>query len=165
MVPALPETVCDGFVMDDYVQISPRLAGAFKTPQNALSSVETEIYYLPEYFYWDGFTPTAVGCTYGGTLGIDSNFAGTRSLFTLNKCAFTTNFILTGTGSYNADTDRFVLEVSTTGRWKCNLKYVRSGERINITGKCDGKPVNDNHNDKDQDKHKAPDHKETKQDH
>jgi hypothetical protein len=63
---------------------------------------------------------------------------------------------MTGTGSYNADTDRFVLEVSTTGRWKCNLKYVRSGERINITGKCDGKPVNDNHNDKDQDKHKAP---------
>ena len=165
VVPALPETVCDGFVMDDYVQISPRLAGAFKTPQNALSSVETEIYYLPEYFYWDGFTPAAVGCTYGGTLGIDSNFAGTRSLFTLNKCAFTTNFIMTGTGSYNADTDRFVLEVSTTGRWKCNLKYVRSGERINITGKCDGKPVNDNHNDKDQDKHKAPDHKETKQDH
>ena len=102
VVPTQRETVCDGFVMDDYVQISPRLAGAFKTPHNALSSVETEIYYLPEYFYWDGFTPTSVGCTYGGTLGIDSNFAATRSLFDLNKCAFTTNFIMTGTGSYNA---------------------------------------------------------------
>ena len=30
VVPADRETVCDGFVMDDYVQISPRLAGAFK---------------------------------------------------------------------------------------------------------------------------------------
>ena len=165
VVPAQRETVCDGFVMDDYVQISPRFAGAFKTPHNALSSVETEIYYLPEYFYWDGFTPTAAGCTYGGTLGIESNFAGTRSLFALDKCAFTTNFIMTGTGSYNPTTDRFVLEVSTSGRWKCNLKYVRLGERINITGKCDGKPVNENHNDNDQDKHKAPDHKETKKDH
>ena len=106
VVPAQRGTICDGFVMDDYVQISPRLAGAFKTPQNALSSVETEIYYLPEYFYWDGFTPTAVGCTYGGTLGIDSNFAGTRSLFTLNKCAFTTNFIRQH--GFHAPTDRFV---------------------------------------------------------
>jgi pimeloyl-ACP methyl ester carboxylesterase len=165
VVPAQRETVCDGFVMDDYVQISPRLAGAFQTPQNALSSVETEIYYLPEYFYWDGFTPTSVGCTYGGTLGIDSNFAGTRSLFDLNKCAFTTNFIMTGSGSYNADTDRFVLEVSTTGRWKCNLKYVRVGERVNITGKCDGKSINANQNDNDRENHKHPDHRETKEAH
>jgi hypothetical protein len=81
VVPADRETVCDGFVMDDYVQISPRLAGAFKTPQNALSSVETEIYYLPEYFYWDGFTPTAVGCTYGGTSGNRLQFCWYDALF------------------------------------------------------------------------------------
>ena len=164
-VPAERETTCDGFLMDDYVPISPRFAREFKTPRNALSAVETEIYYLPEYFYWDGFTPTSVGCTYGGTLDFDTNFAGTRNRFTLNKCAFTTNFIMTGTGFYNFNNDRFVLEVKTTGRWKCDLKYVRTGEKINITGKCDGKSINENSNDDDQEKHKAPDHQETKEDH
>lgn len=164
VVPAARETTCDGVVTDDYVPISPRLASAFKTPDNALSSVETEIYYLPEYFYWDGFTPTAAGCAYGGTLGFAPNFAGTKSLFSLEKCAFTKNFIMTGTGAYNPTTDRFVLEVSITGRWQCNLKYVRKGERINITGKCDNKTVNEDHADVNQDKHKAPDHKEIKED-
>ncbi|MCI0556339.1 MAG: alpha/beta hydrolase [Anaerolineae bacterium] len=165
VVPSQRETICDGFLMDDYVPISPRLAGAFKTPRNALSAVETEIYYLPEYFYWDGFTPTAAGCTYGGTLDFDINAAGTRNIFTLEKCAFTKNFIMTGSGFYNIENDRFVLEVRTTGRWKCNLKYARTGEKINITGKCDGRSINENHNDDDQEKHKAPDHKETKEDH
>ena len=163
--PAQRETICEGLVMDDYVQISPHFAAAFKTPRNALSAVETEIYYLPEYFYWDGFTPTAAGCTYGGTLDFAANNAGARYSFTLNKCAFTTNFIMTGTGYYNINNDRFVLEVKTTGRWKCDLKYVRTGERINITGRCDGKSINENQNDDDRDKHQAPEHKESKEDH
>ena len=165
VVPAEREITCDGFLMDEYLTISPHFAAEFKTPRNALSAVETEIYYLPEYFYWDGFTPTDVGCTYGGTLNIASNNAGSRYNFTLNKCAFTTNFIMTGTGFYNLNNDRFVLEVKTTGRWKCDLKYVRAGERINITGKCDGRSINENHNDDDRDKHIAPDHRENKEDH
>lgn len=151
--------------MDDYVPISPRFAAAFKTPRNALSAVETEIYYLPEYFYWDGYTPTAVGCTYGGALNFAANNAGTRYNFTLDKCAFTTNFIMTGSGFYNINNDRFVLEVKTTGRWKCDLQYVRTGENINVTGKCDGRSINENRNDDDRDKHKAPDHRENKEDH
>jgi pimeloyl-ACP methyl ester carboxylesterase len=162
VVPPQHETTCNGFLMDDYVEISPRFAGEFKTPENALSSVETEIYYLPEYFYWDGYTPTSSGCTYGGTLDFTTNFAGTKNLFTLNNCAFTANFIMTGTGSYNFNNDRFVLKVSTRGRWKCDLQYVRAGDQINITGECNGKPINANHKDVDQNKHKAPDHSRIK---
>jgi hypothetical protein len=48
---------------------------------------------------------------------------------------------MTGTGSYNFDTDRFVLEVRTEGRWKCDLKYVRNGDRVRVTGKCNGQPI------------------------
>ncbi|HET9911806.1 MAG TPA: alpha/beta fold hydrolase, partial [Anaerolineales bacterium] len=71
VVPAERETVCEGVVADDYVPIAPRSAKSFQDPSEALSSAETEIYYLPEFFYWDGFTPTSVGCTYGGTLYFD----------------------------------------------------------------------------------------------
>ncbi len=72
---------------------------------------------------------------------------------------------MTGTGYYNLNNDRFVLEVKTTGRWKCDLKYVRSAEKINITGRCDGRSINENRNDEDRDKHKAPEHREFKADH
>ena len=162
VVPAQSETTCDGFVMDDYVEISPRFAGKFETPANALSAVETEIYYLPEYFYWDAFTPTSTGCTYGGTLDFTTNFAGTRNLFTLERCAFSKNFIMTGSGSYNFNNDRFVLQVSTRGRWRCDLRYVRTGDQISITGQCKGKPINASLKDVDQDKHKAPVHDDIK---
>ena len=64
---------------------------------------------------------------------------------------------MTGWGRYNIELDRFVLNIKTTGRWTCNIQYVRRGERINITGKCNGKPVKADLADVDRDKHQMPD--------
>ena len=137
VVPAERETVCEGYLIDDHVPVAPRTAAGFGSPRKALSAMEAEINYLAEYYYWDGFTPTTVGCNYGGTLEFAPNNAGTRVNFTLNKCAFTQNFIMTGAGYYNSNTDRFVLTVSVDGRWTCkNLKYDRKGENVKVTGKC-----------------------------
>jgi hypothetical protein len=146
------------------VPIAPRSTKSFNDPSEALSTLETEIYYLPEFYYWDGFTPTSVGCTYGGTFHFDTNNAGTRYLFELTRCEFIANFSLTGDGFYNTENDRFVLHVKTTGRWTCDLKYVRTGERVNITGKCNGKPINQDHDDDDKERHQAPNLKEPKED-
>jgi pimeloyl-ACP methyl ester carboxylesterase len=163
LVPAERETLCEGVVADPYVPVAPRAAKSFNDPIEALSSVETDIYYLPEFFYWDGFTPTTLGCTYGGTFGFDMNNAGTRYNFDFERCAFTENFKITGSGLYNVELDRFVLNVTTTGRWSCNVEYVRRGERINITGKCNGKPIRADREDNDRDKHLMPDLYETKE--
>lgn len=156
IVPAQRETVCEGFVADDYVPVAPSTAGEFESPEEALSWVETEISYLPEYFYWDGFAAASAGCTYGGVLSFEYNWAGTRSLFTLENCAFTRNFIMTGTGSYNFNTDRFVLDVRTKGRWQCDLKYVRNGERVRVTGKCNGQPIDRENSSADDRRHRSP---------
>ncbi|MFN8404825.1 MAG: alpha/beta hydrolase [Anaerolineales bacterium] len=142
VVPAERETVCEGYLIDPHAPLAPRFASMFGSPRNALSAMETEIYYLPEFYYWDGFTPTSIGCNYGGALGFQMNNAGTRVNFSLNKCQLATHFAMTGTGFYNFNTDRFVLDVTTTGRWKCSLRYDRKGENIKITGKCDGKNIN-----------------------
>jgi hypothetical protein len=155
-VPAQRETLCAGYVADTYVPVAPRTAKAFSDPREALSAMETEIYYLPEFFYWDGYTPTTVGCSYGGTFDFAPNNAGTRYNFQLDRCEFTSNFKMTGLGFYNPEKDRFVLGVTTTGRWTCDLLYTRYGERINIAGKCDGKPINLDFDDDDLDKHQIP---------
>ena len=70
---------------------------------------------------------------------------------------------MTGSGLYNIELDRFVLNVTTTGRWSCNVEYVRRGERINVSGKCNGKPLRIDREDSDRDKHQMPDLNELKQ--
>jgi pimeloyl-ACP methyl ester carboxylesterase len=137
--PRQRETTCDGVVADDYVSLPPRKASAFDTPLDALASAETEINYLPEYYYWDGVKPTDVGCAVKGTLHFESDDA--TYAFNLKACAFTKDFTMTGTGSYDSDKDRFALTVSTMGRWRCDLKYVRTGDNTKVTGTCDGKLV------------------------
>ncbi|HSB00332.1 MAG TPA: alpha/beta fold hydrolase [Anaerolineales bacterium] len=156
VVPAQRETVCEGVVADDYVPLAPRTAKQFQDPAEALSSVETEIDYLPEFFYWDGFTPTTVGCTYGGTFSFDLSGSGTKYNFELNRCEFTSNFKMTGSGFYNTEIDRFVLNLKTTGRWTCDLRYVRRGEKITLSGKCNGKPINTDQVDQHQKQHQFP---------
>jgi hypothetical protein len=156
-VPAERETICEGIVADDYVPIAPRSTKSFDSPAEALSWIETEIYYLPEFFYWDGYTPTAVGCTYGGTFNFDMDRAGTKYRFEFDRCEFIANFRMTGSGRYNIELDRFVLNIKTTGRWTCDVEYVRRGDRINITGKCNGKPVKTDQPDQNKEFHQVPD--------
>jgi pimeloyl-ACP methyl ester carboxylesterase len=159
VVPAERETTCKGIVADAYVPVAPRSTKPFKYPSEAFPAVETEIFYLPEFFYWDGSTPTSTGCTYGGIFDFGTNSAGTRYTFGLDQCEFIANFSMSGKGSYNTLNDRFVLDVQTTGRWACNLKYVRLGEKIKVTGKCDGKSIDQEREEKDQDRHEAPNRK------
>jgi hypothetical protein len=137
--PAQRETTCDGVVADDYVPLAPSNASAFASPLEALASAEDEINYLPEYYYWDGETPTGVGCTFSGTLTFEPR--GNNYALTFDDCSMTRNFRFSGAGSYNADRDRFSLDVTTAGRWACELKYTRNGDRTRVTGTCDGKKV------------------------
>jgi pimeloyl-ACP methyl ester carboxylesterase len=137
--PTQRQTECAGVVADTYVPLAPRNASAFDSPLDALASAETEITYLPEYYYWDGVEATSAGCSLGGTLDFAAD--GDKYAFMLSTCAFTRDFSMTGTGSYGPDKDRFVLKVSTTGRWQCQLNYVRTGDTSNVTGECDGKTV------------------------
>jgi pimeloyl-ACP methyl ester carboxylesterase len=138
-VPAQRKTDCEGVVADEYVALSPRNANAFDNPLEALASAETEITYLPEYYYWDGVEATSAGCALDGMLHFEAD--GSKYAFTLSTCTFTRNFTLTGTGSYDPDKDRFVLKVATAGRWQCELNYVRTGGQSKVTGMCNGKKV------------------------
>jgi hypothetical protein len=141
VVPAKRRTVCEGVVADPFVPVAPRSTRFLSDPVEALSSVETEIYYLPEFFYWDIFTPTSVGCTYGGTFDFSLSNDGLKYLYDFKDCEFTMNFAMTGTGRYNTELDRFLLDIQTTGRWSCDVQYGRNGERVTINGECNGKPL------------------------
>ncbi len=139
-MPAKRETVCKGTVADDFVPLAPRSATAFAKPIDAFKSVETEINYLPEIYYWDGFTPMSTACIFGGTMTVTPTDVG--SAYTFDHCAFSKYFALTGTGGYDSYSDAFSLKVKTEGYWQCNnATFSRKIGKFKLTGTCTKQPI------------------------
>jgi pimeloyl-ACP methyl ester carboxylesterase len=139
-IPAQPETTCDGVVTRAFVPLAPLEAAVFASPLNALSSVDDEFYYLPEYYYWDLETTTSIGCPMGGTFTFEA--VDTGEAYTLDACAFSDAFIMTGSGSYNYDEDLFTLDVSVTGLADGTLTYTRDGGGVrHVTGDYAGQTI------------------------
>lgn len=124
-LPAERETTCEGVVTDEVVTVSPSDATEFENPLQAFQMLEDEIYYLPDYYYWDYATPMTVGCTYGGTLSFESS--DIDETLTFENCAFSQGFILTGVGTTFYDEGSFTLEVDITGLKEGHLTYTRTG--------------------------------------
>jgi pimeloyl-ACP methyl ester carboxylesterase len=140
-LPEQPETVCEGVIFDPYVPLPPPDASAFADPLEAMISADDEIYYLPEYYYWDYETTTPVGCPYGGTLTFEATDEG--EAFTLSECAFSAGFAMTGSGTYDYDPGLFTLEVGVTGLADGRLTYVRDDKEgtFQVTGEYAGQPI------------------------
>jgi len=139
-LPSGRETVCEGVVASEYASLAPVDAADFETPLAALAAVDDELYYLPEYYYWDYETPTTIGCPFGGALAFESVEEG--EAFTLADCAFSEGFVMTGAGSYNYEEDLFTLDVSVSGLADGALVYTRDTDwQLHVTGEYGGQAV------------------------
>lgn len=139
-VPAQRATTCAGEVTTDYVPLPPDSARDFRDPLAALASFETEVYYWPEYFYWDGASASAAGCGLRGNVEWRTNPSGVV-FFKFSNCSFTRGFVASGEARYNPERDRFTFEARTNGLERCTLNYTREGERYSATGNCGGRKV------------------------
>jgi pimeloyl-ACP methyl ester carboxylesterase len=138
--PSEREITCQSMITEAYIPLAPQSATSFSDPLEALLSADDQIFYLPEYYYWDLETEVSVGCPYGGTLTFAPSAEGES--FTLESCAFSEGFILSGVGSYNYDTGEFILEVEVTGLATGNLTYLFDQRgRITVTGDYNGEAV------------------------
>lgn len=139
-LPAERETTCDGVVADEFVPLAPVNAADFESPLDALASVDDEINYLPDYYYWDGTTTTAMGCPFGGVLTFEASDSG--DVFTLTDCTFSKGFTMTGSGSYNHDEYLFTLEVMVSGLKDGSLAYTRDSDgQFHLTGTYGGEAI------------------------
>ena len=139
-VPPARETACDGVVIDEYIPLAPKDAADFANPLEALASVDTEIYYLPEYMSWDGETSTRVGCPYGGTLSLEPSSVG--ETLTFSACAFSRGFALSGGGEIDYGKGSLRLQVSVTGSHTGSLVYLREGNGdTRVTGEYAGASI------------------------
>ncbi len=138
--PSERETTCEGEVTSEFVPLASLNATEYTNPLEALRSVDDEIYYLPEYYYWDLETPTSVGCPFGGILSFEATDTGDS--FSLQNCSFTNGFSLTGSGSNNYGDGSFTLEVNVTGLKDGSLTYLRDGDgTVHVTGIYGGETI------------------------
>ncbi len=138
--PAERETVCQGEVISPYEPLSPADAAAFENPLQALAAVDTELSYLPEYYFWDYETPTTVACPFGGRLAFESVEEG--EAFDLQGCAFSKSFVMTGRGKFDYAAGSFTLEVRVSGLADGALTYTRDDTgRLHATGEYKGQTV------------------------
>ena len=135
------ETICEGVIFDSYVSLFSSNAAEFADPLEAMMAADFEIFYLPEYYYWDYVTPTSVGCPFGGTLQFESTATG--DLLTLEDCAFAFGFRMTGTGWNDYDAGFFILEVAVSGVGSGDLNYVwdANSDTYTLTGDYNGEEV------------------------
>jgi pimeloyl-ACP methyl ester carboxylesterase len=134
------EVTCEGQVISEFFPLAPRSAVDFADPLEALASVDDELYYLPEYYYWDYETPTSIGCPFGGTFTFETSELG--EAYRLRDCAFTDGFVMTGEGSYDYGSSLFTLSVSVSGQAEGTLIYTRDNDyHLEVRGEYNGQIV------------------------
>lgn len=139
-LPKQNQTTCEGYVADEYYPLAPANAADYATPLAALSAVDGEIYYLPEYYYSGSTTARAIACPYGGTFSFE--FGDVDETYTFSDCAFSEGFVMTGSGSYVYDSGLFTLEVDVTGIKDGSLTYTRDIDyALHVTGTYGGEEV------------------------
>ena len=126
-------STCDGVVVDLYQPLIPASVNEFEDAETMFDTVEWEIYYLPEYYYWDGIEDSGAGCNFGGSVVFVSTDAGYG--FEFAECALSDGLVLTGTGSYDFETDAFALDV-TLGSPECAYRYERAGADTSVEDSC-----------------------------
>jgi hypothetical protein len=140
-LPDEKETICEGAIFDEYWPLASTDAAEFADPLEAMIAFDDELYYLPEYYYWDYVTPTAIGCPFGGTIQFEATDTGDQ--LTLDACAFADGFRLTGTGGNDYDAGLFTLDVDVGGLGTGTLSYVRDDNEgtYTLTGEFNGEEV------------------------
>ena len=141
--PSRAETLCSGEVTRAFVELAPLSAAEYAAsgdPLPALAAADDDFYYLPEYYYWDLETPTTIGCPAGGTWEFEP--LGVGEAYTLNSCAFSDGFVMTGNGTYDYDEGLFTLNVTVKGVARGTLTYTRADDgSLRVSGDYAGQAI------------------------
>lgn len=139
-LPAQRETICEGTVITEFAPLPPLQVSESSDLLEVFSSLDYEIYYMPEYYYWNGAGSTAAGCTFGGVITFEESDTGDS--FLLDACSFIDGFTLTGSGSHNYDDGSFSLDVTVTGDQEGTLVYTLDSDgTLHLTGEYGGETI------------------------
>lgn len=117
-------TVCPGDVASDYTHVPDASARDEGGTLNVMKAVDDEVNAGVDYQYWDGSSPLAYGCPFGGTISYTPSKVG--SALKLEQCAFFDGVQATGNGLIDDNAGTFALNVSFSGRGSSStIHYLR----------------------------------------
>lgn len=143
-LPDQHEIVCEDWGNAVVRKYEPRIqpkASAYDNPLEIMSAIDTEISYLPEYFYGSFEEDVTVGCPQGGSFTFGPSDAG--ETLTFESCTFTQGFAMTGSGSYDYENGLFTLEVQVSGNKSGTLTYTRNDNdgSLSVSGEYGGQTI------------------------
>ena len=124
---------CEGDVVGYYIPLLPMSVTEFDSAETMFDAIEFDLFYLPEYYWWDTVSETPVGCNQGGVVTFVAEEG--QDGYRFDQCVFMEGVTLTGEGSYNWDEDVFTLDVQV-GSPECRYMYQRSGEEYTVEDNC-----------------------------
>lgn len=131
-----PLTVCEGYVTDGHLPLSPLDADELDDPLHAASTVEAELLAAPEFYWWDGSVDLELGCRFGGSARID--YDGGEYRITLNDCEWSSGLPLDGNGRLDPETGDLRLDLVGDG---IEARYVSTLDEWSIDGTWGGDDV------------------------
>lgn len=139
-LPLQSEYVCAGDILAGYTPLSPSALADFEDIEALMQAIDIEIQLLPEYIMWDVYTPTLVGCPYGGVMTFSAVEDGER--FAFAGCGFFSDVVLDGSGEWTYDVS-FTLDVALSGAASGDVSYLRDDYlgMYSVTGTVDGEEV------------------------
>lgn len=102
-LPPTRVTICDGDVIDPYVQNAPTPAGEIDADdrEGVAAGIVDQLTYNAEYSAWDGLSTLAIGCDFGGSVTYEPTDVDTDVV--LEACEFTDGYPIDGSGSIDVD--------------------------------------------------------------
>ncbi len=143
-LPAQREIVCQDWEtapFSTYIENMPSDINEFASPIDMISSLENNLFYLPEVTYGDWVESTTVGCTHGGSYTFGPSSDGEK--FAYDQCSMMPGLIVTGTGIYNQGIHIFTSTLEISGAKKGSLVYTYNYETqtTTLTGNYDGESI------------------------
>lgn len=119
---SVADLTCDAEVIVPYMPIMPE-EGDW---DELLTGLDTDLFYLPELYFWDGYERTVVACAHGGAITFTGTDATTE--FSLERCAVRPGMVISGEGSWDFSSGRSHMEV-TVENDPCTYRFAQDWEQ------------------------------------
>jgi len=144
-LPSEHEIVCKDWETQPYSAYSanmPQKISDFSDPMEMITSLEDNLYYLPEVAFGDWETDDTVGCDFGGTYTF--GLAGNGAAYSYDQCSMMPGLVVTGTGTYRSGIQVFSSTLTISGSKSGTLNYTYNAQTrsATLTGDYGGETIN-----------------------
>lgn len=142
-LPSEREVICEDWGAGAIEYYVPNLGDLddYSDLMEVVRAIDDNIYYLPEYYYGDFEGESSLACDLGGSYTFIRDDNG--ETYIINSCEMIEGFIMSGDGSYDANTGVFTWEFTVTGDKQGSLIFILNyaTDTVTLNGEYGGETI------------------------